>query len=175
MKIMIVGAGEVGYHIADRLCREGHDVTMIERDPHHARELQKKLNALVIEASGASTEALEQADVASMGLFIAVTESDEVNLIAGLLASDFGVPRVIARIKSLEYSKTEWRRNAEKLGISVVINPQLVVADEIIHSMSYSSAAEVAEFAHGRVVFIGYTIGANSQQPAGRRFDAHAG
>lgn len=155
---MIVGAGEVGYHIAERLSRERHAVTVVERNAEYARRLRNDLNALVVEGNGASTEVLERADVSEMEMFIAVTDLDEVNLIACLLANDHRVPRVIARIKAVEHSKLEWKRNAARLGIDLIINPQTVVADEIIHAVSYTAASEVAEFAHGRVVFLGYPI-----------------
>jgi len=162
MKVMVVGAGEVGYHIAERLSRERHHVTVVEKNAQYARRLRNELNALVVEGNGASTEVLENADISEMEMFIAVTDLDEVNLIACLLANDHNVPRVIARIKNLEYSKAEWKRNAARLGIDLIINPQSVVAEEIIHAVSYTAASEVAEFAHGRVVFLGYPIPANS-------------
>ena len=162
MKVMVVGAGEVGFHIAELLCRERHDVTVIERDLPHARFLRNKLNALVVEGNGASLQVLEEARVAEMDLVIAVTDLDEVNLIAGLMAHDRGARRIIARLKTLEYTKAEWRRNAAKLGIDMIVNPQSVVAEEIFHAVSNTAASEVAEFAHGRVVFLGYPIGQNS-------------
>lgn len=159
---MVVGAGEVGFHLAELLSRERHAVTLIERDPQDAAALRNKLDVLVVEGSGASVEVLERARVAEMELFIAVTDLDEVNLIACLLAHDHGVPRVVARLKTLEHTKAEWKRNADRLGISLIVNPQAVVADDIIHTVSYTAASEVAEFAHGRVVFLGYPIGAKS-------------
>ncbi len=162
MNVMIVGAGEVGYHIADRLCREGHYVTIVERDAEHARQLRNTLNALVVDGNGASIETLEEANICTMQLFIAVTDLDEVNLITCLLANDYRVPRIIARIKTLEYTSAEWKRNAEKLGIGLIINPQTVVTEDICHSVTYTAASEVVEFAHGRVVFLGYPIGPRS-------------
>jgi trk system potassium uptake protein TrkA len=162
MKVIVVGAGEVGFHITDRLSSEGHDVTIVERDPDKIRPLQNRLNALIVEGSGGSSEVLEKASISTMDLFIAVTDMDEVNLVACLLAHQHGVPRTIARIKSLEYTNAEWMRNAAKLGIDMIINPQSVVAEEIVHTVEYTAATEVAEFAHGRVVFIGYPINADS-------------
>jgi trk system potassium uptake protein TrkA len=159
---MIVGAGAVGYHIAERLSRERHDVTVIEKDARYARQLNNKLNALVLEGNGASAEVLEKAGISDVEMFIAVTDLDEVNLIACLLAHDHGVPRIIARLKTLEYSKAEWKRNAERLGIGLIVNPQSVVADEICSTVAYTAASEVAEFAHGRVVFLGYPVSATS-------------
>lgn len=162
MKVMVVGAGEVGFHIADLLSREQHAVTVVEKDAQHAAEVRDRLNVLVAQGNGASTDVLEAANISDMELFIAVTDLDEVNLIACLLAHDHGVPRIIARIRSLEYTKAEWTRNAARLGVGLLINPQTVVAEDIFHSVSYSAATEVAEFARGRVVFLGYPIAQNS-------------
>lgn len=162
MKAIVVGAGEVGYHIADRLSREGHEITIIEQEPAKERLLREKINAQVVLGSGASPETLEKANVQAAELFIAVTDLDEVNLIACLLAHEYSVPRKIARIKSLEYGRSEGKLNAKKLGIDLLINPQSVVADEIFNLVAYTSATEVAEFARGRVVFLGYPIASES-------------
>lgn len=162
MNVMIVGAGEVGFHIADRLSREGYHVTIVEKDPESARRLRNSLNALVVEGNGADTQTLDEARISAMQLFIAVTDLDEVNLVTCLLANDYHVPQIIARIKTLAYTSAEWRRNADKLGIGLIINPQTVVTEDICHSVAYSAASEVVEFAHGRVVFLGYPIGPNS-------------
>lgn len=161
MRAIIVGAGEVGFHIADRLAREGHAVTLIESDPAKEARLRDKVNALVLRGSGVSPDVLERAQVEKAGLFIAVTNADEVNLVACLLAHEYGVPRKIARIRSLDYGD-DTKLSPSRLGIDLMINPQSVVADEIVNAVAYTSASEVAEFADGRVVFIGYPIGEGS-------------
>jgi len=158
MKVITVGAGEVGFHIADRLAREGHDVTIIEMDPEKERELRSKLNALVIRGSGASIDSLKEAQIEKADLFIAVTDQDEVNLVSCLLAHEYRVPKMVARIKSIEYTQSEWKTNAARLGIDLLINPETVVASEICDVVAYPAATEVAEFADGRVVFLGYPI-----------------
>lgn len=158
MKAIIVGAGEVGYHIADRLSREGHDITVIERDRTREELLADKVNALVIHGNGASADVLVEAGIKKTDLFIAVTDQDEVNLVACIMAGGFQVPSKIARIKSVEYSQGESKLDAAKFGINMLINPQSVVADEIRHVIRYTAASEVAEFADGRVVFLGYSI-----------------
>lgn len=162
MNVIVVGSGEVGFHIAERLSREGHDVTVIEKNREKEQLLRARLNALVVRGSGASPEVLEQAGIDRADLFIAVTDQDEVNLVASLLAHECGTRRIVARIKSLEYSGSEWAQSAGKLGIDLLINPQKVVADEIYRVVSYTAASEAAEFADGRVVFLGYTIGRRS-------------
>ncbi len=162
MKVIIVGAGEVGFHIADRLSKEGHDVTIIETDREKESELRSKLNALVIRGSGASLDTLREARVREADLFIAVTDQDEVNLISCLLAREYQVSKMVARIKSLEYAQHEWKSNAARMGIDLLINPETVVANDICDVISYPAATEVAEFADGRVVFLGYPIGEDS-------------
>lgn len=158
MKVIVVGAGEVGFHIAERLSKEGLSVTVVESDAQKAQLLRGKLNAFVVHGSGADTEVLKRAGVEGADLFIAVTDRDEVNLVTGLLARVSGSSRVISRIKSVEYATKEWAKNARSLGIDLLINPQSVVADEIYGIISYTSAAEAAELADGRVVFLGYHI-----------------
>jgi trk system potassium uptake protein TrkA len=162
MNVIVVGAGEVGFHIADRLSKEGHDVTVIEKSDEKGQLLKARLNAALIHGSGASAETLEQAGIANADLFIAVTDQDEVNLVACLLAHERAARRIIARIKGLEYSTAEWGQSARKLGIDLLINPQKVVAEEIHRIVSYTAAAEAAEFANGCVVFLGYMIGRTS-------------
>jgi trk system potassium uptake protein TrkA len=158
MKVIVVGAGEVGYHIADRLSREGHDVTVVEKSSEKEALIRDRLNALVVLGSGASSDVLEEVRVSEADLFIAVTDQDEVNIVSCMLANERGVPRMIARVKSLEFASTEWRSNAAKLGIDLLINPQTVVAEEIVNVVAYPAASSVAEFASGRVVFLGYPV-----------------
>jgi trk system potassium uptake protein TrkA len=158
MNVVIVGAGEVGFHIADRFSREGHDVTIIEQDPGRGADLKSKVNALVVRGSGASLESLEEAQIEGADLFLAVTDQDEVNLISCLLASEQNVSTMVARVKNAEYTGKTWRKNAERLGIDLLINTNTVVADEICNVVSYPAATEVAEFADGQVVFLGYPV-----------------
>ncbi|MEM7247353.1 MAG: Trk system potassium transporter TrkA [Acidobacteriota bacterium] len=162
MRATIVGAGEVGFHIADRLAREGLSVTVIEQDADREAELRSSLNALVLNGSGASPSTLEDARTQEADLFIAVTDLDEVNLISCLLARELGVPRTIARVRSLESDRPSSKLSTSRLGIDVMINPQEVVAEEICRLVSHGSATGVVEFAGGRVLVLGYPVGEDS-------------
>jgi trk system potassium uptake protein TrkA len=166
VKAIVVGSGEVGFHIADRLSREGHEVTVIEKDPERDRVLREKLNAQIVLGNGASPEVLEQAEAASADLFIAVTDLDEVNIIACLLLGELTAgrsgPQRIARVKSVEYEREDGKLNARNLGIDRLINPQATVAEEICNLVSYGAATGVAEFADGKVVVLGYPLGRDS-------------
>ena len=158
MKAIIVGAGEVGYHLADRLSREGHEITLVERDAGRESHLKDRINASVVTGSGASASLLERAGIADAELFIAVTDVDEVNMFACLLARQYNVPHKIGRVNSIEYTHAEGKLNADKLGIELLINPQYVVAEEICEIVEYRDAVEAAEFAEGRVVFLSYPV-----------------
>ncbi len=162
MNVIIIGSGEVGFHTADRLSREGHSVTVVERSPDRERLLQEKANVMVVHGSGASVETLERAGIAEADLFIAVTDLDEVNLVACILAHEFKVPRKIARVRSGEFLQGGGKFDARKLGIDLLINPQSAVAEEMMAIIRYASATDVAEFVDGRVVFLGYPIHAGS-------------
>ena len=150
MKILIVGAGQVGYFLCERLAMEGHEVTLIDRDEIHLRQAQDRLNVMGINGNGASAEILEQADIKRTDIFIAVTDLDEVNILACLLAREYEVRTRIARVKSIEYRSHGAILSKEKLGIDLLINPADEVADEIVQITRRSGAFDVAEFVEGK-------------------------
>ncbi|MCD6526324.1 MAG: Trk system potassium transporter TrkA [Desulfuromonas sp.] len=158
MKILIVGAGQVGYFLCERLSMEGHEVTLIDRDEAHLRQAQDRLNVMGLNGNGASAEILEQADIKNIDIFIAVTDLDEVNILACLLAREYSVKTRIARVKSIEYRSHGAILSKEKLGIDLLINPADEVADEMINITCRSGAFDVAEFVEGTIQFLGYRI-----------------
>jgi trk system potassium uptake protein TrkA len=162
MKILIIGAGQVGYFLCERLSLEGHEVTLIDRDQEHLRRAQDRLNVLGLHGNGASAETLEQAGIKGTDIFIAVTDLDEVNILACLLAREYGVRTRVARVKSIEYSGGGGVLSKEKLGIDLLINPDDAVADEIVKIACRSGAFDVAEFVEGQIQFLGYRIGEES-------------
>jgi len=159
MRILIVGAGQVGYFLCERLSLEGHEVTLVDRDQDHLKKAQDRLNVLGIHGNGASAETLEKAAIKEIEIFIAVTDLDEVNILACLLAREYGVPTRIARVKSIEYTGQGAMLSKEKLGIDLLINPNEAVADEIVKIAGKAGAFDVAEFVEGQVHFLGYRIG----------------
>jgi len=159
MKILIVGAGQVGYFLSDRLSREGHEVTLVDRDEATIQHAQDRLNVLGVTGNGASAEVLEQAGISSTDIFIAVTDLDEVNILACLLAREYQVKTRVARTKSIEYRGNSAKLSKEKLGIDLLINPEDAVAEELVQIACSSGAFDVAEFAGGQVQFLGYRIG----------------
>jgi len=158
LNVIIVGAGEVGYHLADRLALEGHQIVVIDKDEEKVKRIERSLNVMAIHGSGASAKVLEEARVKDTDLFVAVTNSDEINLIACLLAKEYGVPRKIARVRSEDYLASGSPLNEQKLGLELIINPSRVLAEEIVRLSEISEATDWAEFARGRVILLGYQV-----------------
>ncbi|HKJ05793.1 MAG TPA: Trk system potassium transporter TrkA [Geopsychrobacteraceae bacterium] len=158
MKVLIVGAGQVGYFLCDRLSREGHEVTLIDHSEETIERAQNRLNVLGVTGNGASAETLEQAGIKDTDIFIAVTDFDEVNILACLLAREYQVPTRVARTRSIEYKDQRAVLSKEKLGIDLLINPEDAVAEEMVQIACSSGAFDVAAFAEGQVQFLGYRI-----------------
>jgi len=151
LKIIIIGAGKVGYQIAKTLSSENHDVIVIEKDDLIRQSVKNSLDVLTIVGNGANVRTLEEAGIRQADMIIAVTNIDEVNMIACMTAKQFGVPKKIARIRNPEYmyNNTLFR---EQLGIDFIINPEIATAKEIVNLLkSPVNAAQIQDFAEGRV------------------------
>ena len=162
MKIIIIGTGQVGYFLCERLSMEGHEVTIIDRNAEQVRRTQDRLNVLGLQGNGASAEILEQAGIKDADIFIAVTDSDEVNILSCLLAREYEVSTRVARVKNIEYTSHGAVLSKEKLGIHLMINPDDAVAEEMAKIACHSGAFDVAEFVEGQIQFLGYRIGADN-------------
>jgi trk system potassium uptake protein len=158
MRILVIGAGEVGRHICQQLSMEDHEVILIDRNADRLKRAARDLNILGIEGNGASARILEEACISKADLFIAVTDIDEVNLIACIMAKEYGILRRVARVRNEEYFSGASPLNEHRLGIDLLINPDQVMAQEILRISEVSEAFEVADFAHGEVVLVGYEI-----------------
>lgn len=151
MKIIIIGAGKVGCQIAKTLSSENHDVTLIEKNDTIRQSAQNNLDVLTILGNGANVRTLEEAGIKQADMVIAVTSSDEVNMIACMTAKQFGVPQKIARIRNPEYLYAN-ALSREKLGIDLTINPERATAREIVKLLkSPINVAQVQSFAGGKV------------------------
>ncbi|MEX0825430.1 MAG: Trk system potassium transporter TrkA [Acidimicrobiia bacterium] len=150
MRIVIIGAGAVGSHLAERLAFEGQDVVVIESDPVRADELQNSVDCLVINENGASIHALEAANVGEASLLIAVTSSDAVNILACQAAARLGVPRRVARVQD-----PTLREDLDMHGVDVVIDPIEALTRELLLLIRRGGVSEVVEFADGRISLFG--------------------
>jgi trk system potassium uptake protein TrkA len=155
MKIVVVGAGEVGTHITSLLSEDGNDVILVEADTGRANRAQADLDALVVEGNGASVSVLDGAGAAGADMIVAVTDVDEVNIVACVSGKALGIPRRIARVKNKDYSRHGADRSMREVGVDLMINPDLVAALEIERLISLPGATDVSDFGGARARMIG--------------------
>lgn len=150
MRITVVGGGKVGYALATQLEAEGHDVAVIDNRPSALERVNNQLDVLAIEGNGANVDTLKEANTEDADLLIAVTGTDEVNIISCLLAKKMGVSNTIARVRNPEYMSS-MAMLEEDLGLSLSVNPERACAREIVRSIHFSNHVRVSTFAKGRV------------------------
>ena len=150
MTIVIVGAGEVGLHIANQLVSGSKDVTIIEKNPEIAARARDSIDCLVIIGEGTNVETLKAANVDKADIFIAATSIDEVNMMSCFVAaSEFNVPIKIARVKKVEYIKNNLLKNSD-IGIDYIVNPELEAAEDIIHTVNSGATTGIYTFGASR-------------------------
>ncbi len=155
MKIIILGAGQVGSSVAANLCGEANDITVIDRNPVCLQSLQDRLDLRSVVGHGSHPEILAQAGAQDADMIIALTNSDEVNMIACQVAYTlFRTPTKIARIRETQYQKATELFAQEALPIDVLISPEQEVTDYIRRLIEFPGALQVLEFAQGRVQLV---------------------
>lgn len=157
MKILIVGCGKVGYTLAQELDREGHDIVVVDNKASAIHQITDSLDVMGIIGNGASYTVLKEAGIEEASLLIAVTESDELNLLCCLFADKAGNCETIARVRNLQYND-EINFIREKMGLSMTINPELEAAVEMSRLIRIPSAIKVDAFANGRVELLKFEI-----------------
>ncbi len=155
MHVVVVGAGEVGSYVADRLSREGHDVAIIDIDGAKLRAIDDALDVLTVCGSGTHPDVLRRAGVEHTELIVAVTANDEANLISSMIAKSIGVPRSIVRIEAAELRGQAAEDIRKAAGADLIIDPDAETAEEVLELLDYPGADEVAHMVGGEVVVIG--------------------
>ncbi|MCK9218132.1 MAG: Trk system potassium transporter TrkA [Firmicutes bacterium] len=150
MRIIIIGAGKVGYNLALNLSKEKHDVIIIDNDQNVIDKADENLDVFCIKGNGVSTGALQDADVYNTDLLIAVTNSDEVNMVCCLTGKKLGAKKTIARIRDPEYAQ-ELTLLKEEIELDMIINPELAAAEEIAKNLAYPASVNIESFAKDRV------------------------
>jgi len=159
MRIIIIGAGEIGFHIAQTLSLEGKDVVVIDRDEQRLSNISDSLDVQTIHGSGSSTEILRKARLNHADMVVALTDSDETNMIACLLASTQSqIPLRIARIRNPELSSNALLLDKNHLNIDLCINPELEAAKNVMGLIEYPGASEIFSFAEGKIKLLGFSI-----------------
>lgn len=149
MRVIVIGGGEVGQSIAATLVAERHDVIVVESNAHRASVLAQQLDAMVVPGNGASPKLLEEAGAGRADLLLAVTEVDEVNIIAALAGHQLGVARTVARVRDPDYFDTRDAFSRDVLGIDFVIHPERATAEAIAAAIMLPGAVHVDYFADG--------------------------
>ncbi len=157
LKIIIVGCGKVGRTLVDRLSKEGHDIVIIDENQDRLDNLTNLYDIMGIQGNGASYSTQVEAGINDADLIIAVTDSDELNLLCCTIAKQVGDCASIARVRNPDYSK-EITYLQEKLGLVLIINPELEAAREISSILSLPSTLEVSSFAHGQAEMVEFQI-----------------
>lgn len=161
-KIAIVGAGEIGSFIAERLTAEKFDVTVIDRDGSTLSDLQNSLDVAVVEGNATNIKDLINADIQDADLFIATTRQDETNLVACLLSREIKIPQNIAITRYLGSRDKMINLGDIPLGIDLIVNTSEAVKNEIMEVIETTGPSEVASFAGGQISLIGYHVGGDS-------------
>ena len=151
MRILIVGAGDVGFELGRRLTRGGHDITMVEVDPQKSRRVSEQLDVMVVEGNGASWQTLRDAHVQDVDVLAAVTDQDEVNVIACGLGKKLGVKATIARVRNTEYTSDDFILSGAELGVDHFIHPEKEAADAVVRLIRQASANYAVEFDGGKI------------------------
>lgn len=161
MKMIIIGNGKVGSSLASMLSNEGHDVRVIDINASALEKIQNTEDVMTHLGNGIDVDVQRDAAVNKAGMVIATTHHDEVNLLCCLIAKKLGAARTIARVRNPEYYK-EIDFIKEDLGLSMVINPERITADEILRVLITPNAAKVEVFEKGKVELVEYKIPDNS-------------
>ena len=157
LNIIIVGLGKVGGTLVEQLSKEGNDITVIDKNPAAVQSMSSIYDVMGIIGNGASYSIQMEAGIENCDLFIAVTESDELNLLCCTVAKRVSNCSAIARVRTPDYSKeVEYLR--EKLGLTMIINPDLEAAKEVARILYLPATLEVSSFAHGQAEMVKFKI-----------------
>lgn len=151
MRIIIVGAGKLGYTIAERLSQEEYDVVVVDNNPARLQIIQDNLDVLTIEANGSSPITMNNDDIRDADVLIAVTATDEVNMVSCILAKKHGIKRTIARIRDMQFISEAKEYLKANFDIDLMLNPELIMAMEINRILMVPAALNIEDFADGQV------------------------
>ena len=162
MKIVIIGAGEIGYDLARTLSVEKHDVTVLDREKSALSKVSESLDVLVIDGNATSVKDLAKTGVSEADILICVTSIDEVNIMSGMIGKRLGAKTVIARVRSNELTDPNSPLSPSDLGIDVMIHPEWSAAQEIVQLLLRSSASDIVNLADNKMQLVGIRLEKNS-------------
>jgi trk system potassium uptake protein TrkA len=163
MEITVIGAGQVGYHLADILSRENHRVSVIDTDPVKSRRIMESLDVQVVLGDATDAGVLNRAGVSQSDLVIVVTDDDKANMLTSVLAKELGAKRIILRLRDVERLENYRYFYKHALGFDVVLSTEEFAAEEIVSTVREHHALEVESFAGGRIQTRRYRLDPGSQ------------
>ncbi len=155
MKIIIAGAGEVGYHLAKLLSKESHSIVLIDTNAKVLQRADSEMDLLTIQGNAYSLSVLDQAGIENTDLVIAVTSSETSNLTIATLGKQLGAKKTISRVNNEEFLKLKDRLDLQRLGIDVLISPEELASKEIIRLLRRSSFSDAFDFEFGMLTLLG--------------------
>ncbi|MBQ7364087.1 MAG: Trk system potassium transporter TrkA, partial [Clostridia bacterium] len=161
MKIVIVGGGTVGSAITMQLSEEHHDITVVDTELSNITELSNVCDVYGVVGNGADVSVLNKADAGKSDLVIAVTSSDEINILCCAAARKLGAQNTVARVRNPEYSEL-MQLMQQDMNLSMTINPELAAAEALYRMLRYPSAAKVETFYRGKVELVEFPLPADS-------------
>lgn len=163
MEIIIIGAGDIGYQTARRFSKEKHNISLIESNETLAEFASNNLDAFVITGNGCSSSVLLDAGVERADVLAALTDNDEVNILACKIAKKYGVRTTIARVRNPEYLSDGHIISKEEFGVDYFLQPEKETAETIVHLIRQSNVTDVIEFEGGKLKFIGLKLNDSSE------------
>ncbi len=173
MKVVINGGGGVGEVLADILSHEQHDITVVEQNADRVAALQERLDCRVLSGSGSTPPMLREAGAGECDVFLAVSDSDEVNLFSCMVARKMGCPRTVARVREPGFRTTDPGVPGGELGIDQIINPDEEAAREILRLLRNPGTTQVIPLAGGAVIVAGIAVPADSPLDGRTLADLH--
>lgn len=158
MKIIIAGAGGVGFHLAELLSREDQDITVVDIQERVLMHIATHLDVMTLKGDATSIEVLREANVNKADLFIAVTTSESSNLLMAILAKQAGAKKTIARVNNPEYFEPAQLESFERLGVNSLISPILLAAQEVAQLLEQGSCTDIVNFEDGKISVVGFTL-----------------
>jgi trk system potassium uptake protein len=174
MHIVIAGAGDMGYHLAEQLSFDNKDITLIDTERDVLDYVTSKLDVLTIQGDATSIDVLKQANVGRASMVLAVTTSEKTNIVTAVLAKQLGAKRVMARVRNHSYLNEENVPYFHNLGIDNLISPTMLCSREIYNMIENSSFTEVFDFGSGKLNIVGITLDQFSQLVNQRIMDTKA-
>jgi trk system potassium uptake protein TrkA len=162
MKIIIVGAGEVGTHLAKLMAREHISITLMDEDSAKLKDLESNYDLLTFQGQPTSITDLKEAGVSQADLFIAVTPQESVNMTACMIANNLGAKKTLARVDNYEYLLPQNKDFFEKLGVNHLIYPEMLASTEIVTALESTWLRQNLSFCDGELILLGIKVRANA-------------